>query len=764
MLDRVVFEDPEKRDIVGENLDKFASVTSLKDLLGVISGVVKAEQAYLMAKNVEAKTQNESFGIASLRRQAFISELRESALSETQLSEQDKSTALGAIEELNIKMAVDRTFEMKVGSHTNYWPYWKNYLPPLMRLLSQHKEGDAGWHQIKNRISDILRRKTSHDSSLDEKNIEETIGMALVFRPMFSTTMGHRVSLAEGSTTLKPRYELLSIADSGLPEKFEGYAGMQVMRDDSGALLVDYMSDVDSMVAELSRMRTGEEIPAALREFVVSRELLESELSGLNFTQFAPGERPRKGIPLDWDEDGEISVTPTDISWWGHCHNEAPLNAMDIDPKKAVTFYRAGLGIPPEAAVQTYSASNIWDIAGSLVSDHEGGYNVISNGYAAAVDLTTMVGIRNHGRNTLSLQLPHGKVELKGELMELMDKDGTTFDPKRAFRPYTENSDGTFDTNPFFVRAEPKDPALITIDVAKYGIMLETRFLTFDPNGYQAEAEGWIEIMPGYEKSFKIGEEITSLNPDGRGGELTEHYYNADSEEYYSVVKAVNQDNNYAPVEIETTEPVKVTGITHSSDTEFDSSKALFEFYLENPGLPKTYDTDPGKSVWNYPVNKEIVALKKSVSRVEDGQEFVYRTFELSYETMGGPSKKAGFILKYNQAGEIVADLGLDPLPDFAYRKERWVCAPITEDVNGQTSVNAQAYQKGYLLGRDGETLADVVPDLWRAQAAILYAGLSDATSEEVAFLMETKDGEFISFDTRAEFEAAVAADQALRG
>ena len=69
---------------------------------------------------------------------------------------------------------------------------------------------------------------------------------------------------------------------------------------------------------------------------------------------------------MDWDSNGSINVAEISIGWWGHCHNEAPLNAMDIDPSKDVKFYRANRGVHAEKALSTYSTDDAWDIAGAF--------------------------------------------------------------------------------------------------------------------------------------------------------------------------------------------------------------------------------------------------------------------------------------------------------------------------------------------------------------------------------------------------------------
>ena len=242
VLEKITFVDPKPRDLIQENLQNFTHVTTLEELNDVIVKLIQTESPYLRVTDTKSKALNENHGITNLRRQAFIRALRESALGQTQLSPSDRVKALGVIETTNLKLATGRNYVMKVGSHTNYWPYWKNYIPPLVRLLEQHKEGDPGWHQIKNRISDILRRKTAHNRTLDEKDIEKTMNLALVMRPMFSNNMGHRVSMAKDSTTFNPKYELLSIAKTGLPEGFEEYAGIQLVREEQGTIRVDFMS------------------------------------------------------------------------------------------------------------------------------------------------------------------------------------------------------------------------------------------------------------------------------------------------------------------------------------------------------------------------------------------------------------------------------------------------------------------------------------------------------------------------------------------
>jgi hypothetical protein len=155
--------------------------------------------------------------------------------------------------------------------------------------------------------------------------------------------------------------------------------------------------------------------------------------------------------------------------------------------------------------------------------------------------------------------------------------------------------------------------------------------------------------------------------------------------------------------------------------------------------------------------------MTNEVVKEENGRDFTYRTFNLAYETMGGPNKSQKFILKFNEAGKIVDSCALDPMPDFAYRNDHWESAPVTTDRQGRAAFNVMALNKGYLLSQGGNSFDDIVTDLWHTQATLLYASLSDETPEGHAYIFQTQDGKIISFDTKEDFNAAVEADKSLR-
>jgi hypothetical protein len=130
---------------------------------------------------------------------------------------------------------------------------------------------------------------------------------------------------------------------------------------------------------------------------------------------------------------------------------------------------------------------------------------------------------------------------------------------------------------------------------------------------------------------------------------------------------------------------------------------------------------------------------------------------------MGGPGGDSTFILKYNAAGKVVDNVALNAMPDFVFRNDHWVSAPVTTDVAGRTAFNAKALNKGYLLREGGGSYDDVETTLWRMEATVLYASLTDETAADHAYIFETSAGNVVSFANKADFNAAVTADKALR-
>ena len=62
-----------------------------------------------------------------------------------------------------------------------------------------------------------------------------------------------------------------------------------------------------------------------------------------------------------------------------------------------------------------------------------------------------------------------------------------------------------------------------------------------------------------------------------------------------------------------------------------------------------------------------------------------------------------------------------------------------------------------------GECHDDVETSMWKRMATVLYASLSNETPEGHAYIFETSEGKVISFENKADFDAAVEADRKVR-
>jgi outer membrane protein assembly factor BamB len=182
----------------------------------------------------------------------------------------------------------------------------------------------------------------------------------------------------------------------------------------------------------------------------------------------------------------------------------------------------------------------------------------------------------------------------------------------------------------------------------------------------------------------------------------------------------------------------------------------LHDFVTKNMGLPFVFDTSSGLAVWNYPVNQVRIDRVKDVERTEDGKPYSYTSYRLRFTTMGGPTGDARYLIKRDARGNAIRALALDPMPDFAYRNEYWVCAPVTTDLRGEVAYNASALGAGYLTDKQRRQL---VPDLWRRQAALCYASLAAPGGGDTVYAFERSDGEIFVFADAAALQAAIDAD-----
>ncbi len=747
VLSNPAWKDPEPaRDLIADHRSALDRVDRLAELVAFVRDVVAGERAYFEADGVATKYRTERYSIQDARRHAFFEALA-TAAERLRLPAGERARVAAVLDAEKERLLCDRDYEMETGSHKNYWPYWTNYRGAIEKMLKQTAPETDEYFAIKNRLEHIYDHKTvfGFQRQIDEKDLEESIGGALVHRLPYGSGDGHRVSLAPGSYPTAPIYELLSIAPRGLPAELAKHAGAAVYRDTDAAGTLRFDPG-------------GAQVPAALVRHVQARKVAAEEL-GLR--PLAAGEATRARLPGDWNRNGGIEVAPIEIGWWGHCHNEAPLNAMGVDPQRGVTMYRAARGVPEAHAVQTFTTEDVWDLFGAFTADHEGGYAVSSSFgmRQTQVEVTKFVGSRHDGGHWFLLELDRQgarRVRVDAEVTELWHKSDPTkkYDkPAERFRRDLPNADGTFDPNPDWIAAEATDEDEITIDCLGRRLAFISTYVTFDTSGHRYQHKETIELNPTRDAWVKIADEI--LSAAQRGGKLAEHWYNPKQARYRRVLVDVAADG--ARRETARDEPVAVARAMSRQETAYDSVVDIHDFVTKNMGLPFTFDTSSGLAVWNYPVNRVRIDRVGDAERTEGGKRYGYTSYRLQFVTMGGPTGDARYIVKRDEQGNAVRALALDPMPDFAYRNEHWICAPVTPDTRGNTALNVQALEAGYLTDKQRQRL---VTDLWRRQAAICYASLAAPGGGDTVYAFEKADGEILIFPDEAAFQAAIDADR----
>jgi DNA-binding transcriptional regulator YdaS (Cro superfamily) len=570
----------------------------------------------------------------------------------------DRELAAGLLRRAEEDLLVGHSYPMQTGEHTNYWPYWQNYRAPLQKLLAQTPVGSEAYLILKNRIEDVLNRKTvfNWNRHVDEQDFEASISGALVQRRTYSPGPGQRVSLATGSRPQRPSYEVLNLASSGLPAEHRALAGLPVVRYPDGSLRFDWQGP------GVQPSRVSQPVPAELSEYVTAQRVAAQELG---VRGLVAGEEARPGIPWDWNQDGGIEL-------------------------------------------QTYSAEELWDVAGALTSDHEAGWAIPGSlrMKATQVEETQFVGSRNNGGHWLLIDPGAGRrrIRVDAEVKQLWHKSDASKkydDPAQRFRRDLPAGDGSFAPNPDWVAAEASDEDDITIDAQGRRLVAVVKYVTLDEQGEREQRIEAVELDPSQDAAVKVAEEVQDIGPGGVGGKVVEHWYNPKSGCYSNVVIEVGGAGKPRR-ELARSEPAPAARVLACQETVYDSVIEIHDFVTARMGLPFVFDTSSGMAVWNYPVSEIGIDKLGQLERSEDGQRYEYTSYRLRYVTMGGPKGEARYIIKRDARGQAERALALDPMPDFAFRQDRWVCAPAASDAQGHLAINVHALKAGYLTDKGG--------------------------------------------------------------
>ena len=751
------WRDPDERDLLVDWRERLSEAASPDALESIVRELLDAERAYLSAERT-GRFANEIYAIQNLRRRRLFDALRRHP---TRMPAQEQASALGRLRTLEERTILGRRYRMDVGTRAQFWPYTETFLRPLIDLAAQTAPGSSEREVFDNRIREVLRRKTifgEHDA-VDETDLETTLGAAVVLQPPYTDGPGHRISLAHDHRPHRPRYEVLTICGEDLPTALAEYDGARLFRD--GDVL-----RFDDMGADQTRGPPQAAVPASLFPFVQAKRLSPTSMrTDLGLRRFGPEESARVGISVDWDGNGAINLARILIGWWGHCHLQASGNAMDIDPAKSATVYVADRGVEVHDSMRHFTPERAWDCFGALAASHDSGYRTIAAQQLEApvqIGRTTFVGARNDGQNHVRLIGSQLDVRINAELTELWKPDGYTpesFPPAR-FRPHVDNGDGTFDPNPSWIPPQPGQQDLSAVDLLGQRMSLRANRMAISPDGVPTMTEEEVHLDPERDAFVTIGETIDSLERDGMKYRSTEHQYNPSQRSYRAVQcthrmrhgRLVREPGAPSPAE-------RVDRLSVHQAPLFDGSEALHELIVREPGRSFTVDTSPDLVVWNHAVSALRLDEERSVERTEGDRTMRFTTYRLDYETVAGPGNSVRYILKRDNAGRIVDSMALDPMPDFAFRHDEWVMAPITLDSEGQLAINMHALEAGYLSDASGQ----MNPAVWASLGRILYASLSEQTRDHGALLFVDQQGRTLSFDSEHEFGRAVQADLELR-
>ena len=191
-----------------------------------------------------------------------------------------------------------------------------------------------------------------------------------------------------------------------------------------------------------------------------------------------------------------------------------------------------------------------------------------------------------------------------------------------------------------------------------------------------------------------------------------------------------------------------VNGMSLSRELTKESVIELHNHFLDaaRRGVSFVTEKDSGYMVWNYGTDSF------KMSKVEEDGDFV--KYEVVDKTQGG-TKTWSYILKYDADGNAVDAHAFTAPPDFVFRPEKTVSAPLVRAENGSVLYNSAAYERGFLVGEDGK-ISDESLAFFRYASDVLYASLVDPTKDN-QFVIVDDQGDLFFYDTKEAYEADVA-------
>lgn len=717
------FKDSAPQDIRLSS-EALAGVVDIATLREKVGEALKSNDAYFSAQ--EMTSSNEKLGVSSLRKRAFFDAVAKD-LESSPLPQTDQAEAAKTLLRLEEETYMNRDIVFDTAKLDTYHPYTKPFDKGVRKIEALAPPG-VEREAITSELNYITDRKTraSGWGNVSERNAEETLGL----RPVDRGNDDQALSLAKDSTNgSTPTYVIINVQSDGLSEAMAEHAGKSVVRD-GDKLYFD---------------KTGDEIPGELKEFLTQKAA--SKDTGLRLME--AGEKKRANFPYDWNRNGGVDVDGMNIGWWGHCHIEAPLAALKLAAGSDVTVFDAR-----SKGESAFGASDINDLLFAMMDADS--YSDIKTGRGASAETTTFVGNRN---DTTGSQFPGDKfiLEVGGRevpfkfkmtgLYDLNDSDKLV-NPEDVFSPTVIKDGIQFEKNPSFNALRDQDWSVINGD-RKFDGTVE--YMDVSTTGSVERKKLDIVLDPNNpsDEPVLIGSEL------GRGSyppSVTKYYLNQKTGNLESRQFSPNksEDGTYEMKAVGDANAVfgKVDNMSLSRELTKDSIIELHNHFLDaaRRGVSFVTEKSSGHTVWNYGTDQF------RINKVEEDGDFV--KYEIVDKTQGG-TKTWSYVLKYDDQGIAVdAHAFADP-PDFVYRPEKSVTAPLVRADNGQVLFNSSAYERGFLVGENGK-ISDESLAFFRYSSDVLYASLADPEKENQFVIVDDK-GDLYFYDSKEAYQADVA-------
>ena len=187
---------------------------------------------------------------------------------------------------------------------------------------------------------------------------------------------------------------------------------------------------------------------------------------------------------------------------------------------------------------------------------------------------------------------------------------------------------------------------------------------------------------------------MQDIEAGGTGGKVVEHWYNAKTGAYSNIVfqvspgppssRTLRAASRLRPLVFSR---VKRRSTTRSSRSMNSSPRAWvclrIRYFVGHGGVELPRQRDRHRKAGAGRARRRRQALR-------------VHKLQASLRHHGRAKREARYIIKRDGCGQAERALALDPMPDFAFRQERWVCAPAASDAGGNLAINMHALKAGY--------------------------------------------------------------------